>query len=468
MYDLVAKNNPNVPESPLGTENDKSRPIDVLNRKTDVDRLLRLISAISESYGTATFALNGKWGSGKTFVLEMLERELEPYIESSKYVLFHYNCWQNDYYDEPLMAIIAAMLDSLDSEGHLFSEETRKKWETGLRLVGKKAIEMIGAFAKAKTGIDLLSVREDIKEAREQTDAAKEAEMQFDTLRGFTKAIKNARQKLEELAQDQTLIIVVDELDRCLPEYAIKVMERLHHLFYSVKNVIVLISVDKDQLEETVKRIFGDSSNTSDYLKKFVDFEIALSYGSVTAAFREKYIAFLNQFQENDNIGHEEFDLFFSALFDGIDIRTQEHVMNKVISLHRMLPDRATRDTGFVCFEVLLVLFKMHYPKDSLGTPWIAIEGDLGLCHLPKSLLKAFGKQVHRSFVTIIQNVSPSASVERRQIKIPCTLPYTLAWYNEKAFSDRYYLVSKSDRIQIMEEDVADFKKLADYLSIIV
>lgn len=77
---------------------------------------------------------------------------------------------------------------------------------------------MIGAFAKAKTGIDLLSVREDIKEAREQTDAAKEAEMQFDTLRGFTKAIKNARQKLEELAQDQTLIIVVDELDRCLPE----------------------------------------------------------------------------------------------------------------------------------------------------------------------------------------------------------------------------------------------------------
>lgn len=105
-------------------------------------------------------------------------------------------------------------------------------------------------------------------------------------------------------------------------------MERLHHLFYSVKNVIVLISVDKDQLEETVKRIFGDSCNTSDYLKKFVDFEIALSYGSVTAAFREKYIAFLNQFQENDNIGHEEFDLFFSALFDGIDIRTQEHVMN--------------------------------------------------------------------------------------------------------------------------------------------
>jgi hypothetical protein len=217
-----------------------------------------------------------------------------------------------------------------------------------------------------------------------------------------------------------------------------------------------------------VKRIFGDSCNTSDYLKKFVDFEIALSYGSVTAAFREKYIAFLNQFQENDNIGHEEFDLFFSALFDGIDIRTQEHVMNKVISLHRMLPDRATRDTGFVCFEVLLVLFKMHYPKDSLGTPWIAIEGDLGLCHLPKSLLQAFGKQVHRSFVTIIQNVSPSASMERRQIKIPCTLPYTLAWYNEKACSDRYYLVSKSDRIQIMEEDVADFKKLADYLSIIV
>lgn len=49
MYDLVANNNPNVPESPLGSENDKSGPIDVLNRKTDVDRLKKFTAFLKIS-----------------------------------------------------------------------------------------------------------------------------------------------------------------------------------------------------------------------------------------------------------------------------------------------------------------------------------------------------------------------------------------------------------------------------------
>ena len=43
----------------------------------------------------------------------------------------------------------------------------------------------------------------------------------------------------------KAVVIMVDELDRCLPEYTIKVSERLHHIFTDLKNVIVFVSMDK-------------------------------------------------------------------------------------------------------------------------------------------------------------------------------------------------------------------------------
>ncbi len=54
-----------------------------------------------------------KMGSRKTFVLKMVERQLRDYQAGEKFAVFHYNCWEYDYYDEPLIAIVSSMLDSI-------------------------------------------------------------------------------------------------------------------------------------------------------------------------------------------------------------------------------------------------------------------------------------------------------------------------------------------------------------------
>ena len=99
-------------------------PVDLLNRQAIVDQMIHLLDILSDSRSSCTFALNGKWGSGKTFVLNMLEQQLREYQDGEKYIVFHYNCWQYDYYEEPLVAIIAAMLDSLNDQTNLFSPDT--------------------------------------------------------------------------------------------------------------------------------------------------------------------------------------------------------------------------------------------------------------------------------------------------------------------------------------------------------
>ena len=103
-------------------------PIDILDRQEVAKQLLDLLTTLSESQSSCTFALNGKWGSGKTFLLNMLEPQLRDYQAGEKFMVFHYNCWQYDYYTEPLIAIVSAMLDNMDEYKHIFQAKLWKRF----------------------------------------------------------------------------------------------------------------------------------------------------------------------------------------------------------------------------------------------------------------------------------------------------------------------------------------------------
>ena len=87
-------------------------PVDILGREELIAQVLELLNTLSEVRSSCTFALNGKWGAGKTYIIKKLEQQLHDYEDTGKFVTFHYNCWQYNYYEEPLVAIVAAMQDS--------------------------------------------------------------------------------------------------------------------------------------------------------------------------------------------------------------------------------------------------------------------------------------------------------------------------------------------------------------------
>mgnify|MGYP000547399914 FL=1 len=94
----------------------------------------------------------------------------------------------------------------------------------------------------------------------------------FDEMFAFKKTLDFTRNQIRELSKNKTVLLVVDELDRCMPEYAIKVLERLHHMFEGLDNVIVLLAIDSTQLEHSVKEIYGEQVDTERYLRKFISF----------------------------------------------------------------------------------------------------------------------------------------------------------------------------------------------------
>lgn len=93
--------------------------VDVLNRGQFIDMLYQLVNTMSDLKQGKIFSIDGTWGYGKTYVLEELERRLSPVVNEEtyddKFYVFHYNCWQYDYYEEPSVAIISAMLETSEN-----------------------------------------------------------------------------------------------------------------------------------------------------------------------------------------------------------------------------------------------------------------------------------------------------------------------------------------------------------------
>ena len=105
--------------------------LDILNRKEFVNRLTTLIENLSANRSSTCFAINGAWGSGKTFVLDMLQEQLEiiqcEETSTNKYLIIPYNCWKFDYYEEPLVAIVLSMISTIEEQTALFPNQEKRQ-----------------------------------------------------------------------------------------------------------------------------------------------------------------------------------------------------------------------------------------------------------------------------------------------------------------------------------------------------
>lgn len=102
--------------------------IDILNREEFVNNVFNIIERLAGEKKKCAFAIDGEWGSGKTFVLNMLEAKLnEPNEEvEQKYFVIRYNSWKFDYYEEPLIAIVSAILESIEQQTKLFPDSEKR------------------------------------------------------------------------------------------------------------------------------------------------------------------------------------------------------------------------------------------------------------------------------------------------------------------------------------------------------
>ena len=344
--------------------------IDILGRTSVVEQLINILEGLRECGQSMTFSLNGKWGSGKTFVLDLLyerinnvdnkdtnEQSITSHLKPFLYI--RYDCWKYDYYSEPLVAFVSAVQDAIeqtneDGNKKYFSKELKKTGEE----LGRWIIELLGTFMKAQCGVDasklILKLLDDNPEKRHKS---------FDKNFSITKAVDELRNIIKEISEKNTLLIVVDELDRCLPEYMVRVLERLHHLFEGINNVILIVATDRAQLESTIKQIYGETTDAGAYLQKMIQFELSLNVGVVAdeERLKEKFSDFLSAFDEHKIPKELDICEFFKAVFGDVEIRRIIHWIEKVNLIHRLTFRGTKPGYDIMYFELFYVaLTKIH------------------------------------------------------------------------------------------------------------
>ncbi len=337
---------------------------DVLNREEFVNTITEFVHTLSELKRGCSFAIDGKWGSGKTFLMEMLEERLrEEQSETTgdnQYFLFHYNCWQYDYYEEPAVAMVSSLLDTVKGEENIFGGTIDRTVQASWVIAKEEVKKIAGRFIEKHIGLNLIDTIDAVKKKESKLE---EEDKSFDMLFGFKETLDQTRESLKRIAEQKTLIFVVDELDRCIPSYAIKVLERLHHLFAELDNVIVIIAVDGVQLEHSVKQIYGKDTCVNEYLKKFISLTFSLDTGRLSEGIFEKYRDYFSFFSEPSKEEKRKIETFFSVMWEGIDIRSQEQAMEKARIVHKLLMEGQV-DIALALLEIMAVRFHNSESKD--------------------------------------------------------------------------------------------------------
>lgn len=241
------------------------------------EQYAQLLTKVINLYGTegCVLSINGEWGTGKTTFIKMWQQQLI----NDGYRTVYFNAWEFDYTENPLVAIISELKDiSHDSE-------TYKKIAA---CVGKISLSVIIALAKGAIKNWLKIDTDEIIDAGSKAieDFGKkeldEFENQKQTLVEFKQLLSEyvATWK-EEGKQNSPVVFFIDELDRCNPNYAVRTLEIIKHLF-DVPNIIFVMAVNKEQLSYAVQGYYGSSNmNSMEYLRRFIDIEFNLPEGDI-------------------------------------------------------------------------------------------------------------------------------------------------------------------------------------------
>jgi len=274
-------------------EINKDKPF--ANCKLDREKYSTVLTSIIDSYPDGfVLALNNKWGTGKTTFIKMWEQSLKI----NKFQTLYFNAWENDFENDPLTALMGELKT-------LTTKDTEKKFKSTLKkaaILSKNIVPTLGR-AIAQKYIDTEVIQDAIVGiSKSMADVFENEVMQYERRKeNISEFRKSLGGFVANTSNGKPLVFIVDELDRCRPDYAVSILEQIKH-FFSIPNIVFVLSIDKVQLGNAVKGVYGNGDIDADeYLRRFIDLEYSIPEPEV-----DRFYEYL--------FDHFKFDDFFSSL----------------------------------------------------------------------------------------------------------------------------------------------------------
>lgn len=285
-----------------------------LDRNKYIEQFYKMLTSNSSKF--STISLDGKWGSGKTFFIKhtQLLMSVKLYEErkadfksifgkydDEKYSTikdkvtnldqcevfpFYYDAWDNDSDPFPVLSILYSICKSLDN-GLLEAKSITENLNSILSCLSKSAPILFGLP-------DLICYLKQIN-SELTSNKNKNLLLPITDHHSIIASIKALIKVVIDNSHCKSIVIFVDELDRCNPSYAVRLLEDIKH-YFSIDNVTFVFSVNLSELQHMVKMVYGDKFDAFRYLDRFFDIRLNLPVAN-----QELYLK--KEISKSENLG---------------------------------------------------------------------------------------------------------------------------------------------------------------------
>jgi hypothetical protein len=265
---------------------DNPSDIDLLGFEDMVDVLEEIVTRAD--LDPVTVGVNAPWGGGKTTVLQLLKRRLDPRDDVFCLLV---SPWEYDNKTDPTTALIDEVLGELQARLESAKGFGDKVKETlgklRRRVKFSKAMKLAATSALTTTipGVGALIDLFDDGNAQENVPPDP-------TLQGFRAQFAEAMES-EDLAPLKRVVVLVDDLDRSLPDTVVETLEAIK-LFLSVKKMAFVVAADEDNVANAIGRRLqttGQPITSRLYLEKIV--QVPVRVPALSKEQTEEYLALL-------------------------------------------------------------------------------------------------------------------------------------------------------------------------------
>lgn len=251
---------------------------DAAGRNDDLVAFIELLRRIDGPY---TVMLDAPWGEGKTFFVKSAQYIMNAISDSKlsevdssdsriskvvealsvherpTFLALYFNAWENDDAEDPISALFAVLAAQLGQD-YLTK---RPELEKGLLKVVDAAVGAISPLKSCGT---------DIHNALSGKNLIESYSQRFELREAIASMAKDGNLEVAD-----KLVIIIDELDRCRPDFAVRLLEQVKSLFQS-ENIITVISVDSVQLSKAMAGVYGEGYASQRYLERLFDYRVTL------------------------------------------------------------------------------------------------------------------------------------------------------------------------------------------------
>ena len=311
----------------------------------------------------AVLALDARWGEGKTWFV----RHWKKHLEDENHNVIYLDAFANDYLEDPFLVISSEITsclakdDNVSSHINTFKEKAAAAYQAllpslpkvlltlGLNLISGGVLGTLAqqAYETGEKVIESASdeIGEKIKESIEAKIESHEADK--NTLLVFKQELAQLADKLEK-----PLVFVIDELDRCRPDFAIRLIERIKH-FFDIPKIVFVLVMDKTQFSKVVCHNYGyDEKLGEEYLDKFVDFWVSLP--KILKPSIDVSIEYLSKLKELLlTVGEDSVDICLILFFEQYDKDFSTRTLKKRINQYALLKTNSVKINIFLMLSII-------------------------------------------------------------------------------------------------------------------